>query len=252
MRIGGVGSRPGPTGDVASALSNATGMLGQRPAVTGHVLGQRREQGFASLAGWVAKGANLLALERGLGPGDRLGLAGPPGWPLAAIALSAWWIGMTVVPARGIAPDRIEVQVVHVGSTGVDVDGDVLWFGDEVDGTGAAPSTLGEQWTDAVTPHADRPPIAPHDGSLVAFADHGGASATQGELLATIAQDPGGALGIVRVGHEDLLARPDAATMLSAVALRPLVTGAASVVILDDDPERDEHERAERITRWVR
>ena len=93
MRIAGLGARPPAADDVATALAGAAALLGQRPAITALTLSGRREQGFASLAGWVAKGANLLSAELDVGPGDRVGLAGPPGWPLAAVALSAWWVG---------------------------------------------------------------------------------------------------------------------------------------------------------------
>jgi hypothetical protein len=249
MRIAGVGARPEPSGDVAAALITAVTALGQRPAITDLRPDGRREQGFTSLAGWVAKGANLLAVELGLGPGDRLGLAGPPGWPLAAVALSAWWVGATVVPARRAASGTLAAVVLHVGATGVDASGDVLWFGDELDGTGRAPTTSGEQWADALAAHADRPPPASHDGTLTAFASEDGDGPSQRELLARLADDPGGALGIVRTGDEDVLTRSDGRHVLAALALRPLVTGAATVVMDAGDPERDAHARAERVVR---
>jgi hypothetical protein len=252
MRITGLSARPPQAGDVASALSGAVSLLGQRPAITAPGAGGRREQGFTSLAGWVAKGANLLELELGLGPGARIAVAGPAGWPLAAVALAAWWIGATVVPAAGRDAASADLGVLHVGtSLPVAIGGERFWFGDALDGTGVAPAGAdrGEQWTDAVTPHGDRPPAPARDGGLVALAGHGGTELTQHALLAGLAEESG-VLAIARTGDEDVLARPDAVELLAALALRPLVTGAASVVIAHDDPDREAHAQAERVTRW--
>jgi len=256
MRIAGVGSRPPAAADVAAAVSGAAASLGQRPAITGLRPDGRREQGFASLAGWVAKGANLLSGEFGLGPGDRVGLAGPAGWPLAASALSAWWVGVTVVPA---GTDGAELVIAHVGAVealapaaGGAPHPEVLWFGDDLDGTDGTAPPSGEWWADAVTPHPDRPPAAAHDGALAALVTQDGASASQQGLLDAVAGDPGGAIGILRAGDLDVLQRPDAALLLATLALRPLVTGSASVIVdvAEDDTERGRIATAERITRW--
>jgi uncharacterized protein (TIGR03089 family) len=251
MRLGSGLGRPPRATHIPSAVLAATQQLGHRPALTVRAGEDRQEQGFASLAGWIAKGAHLLRDEHGLGPGAALGLVGPACWPAAAVALAAWWAGITVV--LDASP---ELVVAHTALSDTPhapgPDREVLWFGDELDGTGSAPTADGEQWTDAVTPHGDRPPPPAHDGSLVAFAGTGGAEVTQRELLAVVAEEPAGVLGLWRSGCEDLLAGPDAATVLAALALRPLVTGAATVVVLDDDPERDAHALAERVTRWVR
>jgi len=257
MRIGGVGARPTAATDVPTALSGAASSLGQRPAITALGAAGRHEQGFVSLAGWTAKGANLLRDEFGLTPGDRLGVAGPPGWPLAAVALAAWWLGVTVVPA---ATPGLRLRVVHIAlqdaqtSLGSE---DVLWLGDALDGTGVPPHDGGEYWTEAVILHPDRPPAPQGDGSspaldLTPAHDPGSASAiTQHELLLAQAADPGGPLGILRDGDQDLLARPDAIARLAALVLRPLVTGAASVVVDADTPDRARIADAERVARWI-
>ena len=266
MRIAGVGDRPPSAQDIAAALAGAVSALGQRPAITGLRPDGRREQGFASLSGWVAKGANLLAGEFGLGPGDRVGLAGPPSWPLAAAALSAWWIGVTVVAA---SMDGIDLAIVHVAASGSasgsahasqpsPLPSEVLWFGDALDATGDATgdvmrgsaSPSGEWWTDAVTPHPDRPPAAAHDGTLVALTTPDGSTVSQRALLDMVATDPGGAIGILRSGERDVLQRDDAALLLAMLALRPLVTGSASVVVEADDDARERIVAAERIARW--
>lgn len=248
MRIAGLSARPPRAEDVATALSGAVSLLGQRPAVTGLGRGGRREQGFASLAGWVAKGANLLALELGIGPGGRIAVAGPAGWPLAAVTLSAWWVGAVVVPAAG--SDAVDASLLHVSSPQGERPGEVLWFGDALDGTGETATLTGEQWTDAVTPHGDRPPAPARDGDLAAFVDADGTAIAQRALLDALADDAGGVLGVLRTGDDDVMARPDAPRLLAAVALRPLVTGAATVVVEADDPQRDAHAQAERIAAW--
>ena len=274
MRIAGVGDRPPSAQDIAAALAGAVSALGQRPAITGLRPDGRREQGFASLSGWVAKGANLLAGEFGLGPGDRVGLAGPPSWPLAAAALSAWWVGVTVVAA---STDGIDLAIVHVAASGSDsssthaslpsplpspltspLPSEVLWFGDALDATGDATgdvmrgsaSPSGEWWADAVTPHPDRPPAAAHDGTLVALITPDGSTVSQRALLDMLATDPGGAIGVLRSGERDVLQRDDAPLLLATLALRPLVTGSASVVVEADDDARERIVAAERIARW--
>jgi hypothetical protein len=252
VRITDLSARPPQADDVASALAGAVALLGQRPAITALGPGGRREQGFASLGGWVAKGANLLQLELGAGPGARVAVAGPPGWPLAAVTLSAWWVGASVVPASGDDAASADVSVLHVDATDAPVGGgDRFWFGDALDGTGHVRDgeQRGELWTDAVTPHGDRPPAPARDGGLVAFTGHGGPDLTQHALLAGL-EEASGVLAIARLRDDDVLARQDAAAMLAALALRPLVTGAATVVIGHDDPDRDAHAQAERVAHW--
>lgn len=247
MRISGPSTRPPEAEDVPSAISGATALLGQRPAITGLRSDGRREQGFASLAGWVAKGANLLAVEFDVGPGDRVALAGPPGWPLAAIALSAWWVGAAVVATTGGAAARL--HVVHCATTAPPSTADVLWFGDGLDGTCGEDAPAGEQWTEAVTPHGDRPPAPTRDADLVALIDAGGRVTTQRGLLGPLAGDPGGVLGMIR-RSEDMMAGAEAPRRLAALALRPMVTGSATVVIDDGDPRREAHAGAERVAGW--
>jgi hypothetical protein len=259
MRIAGAASRPPTAHDVPAALSGAVALLGQRPAISAPGTDLRREQGFASLAGWVAKGANLLQLELGVGPGDRVGLAGPAGWPLAAVALSAWWVGASIVPALappgggagdGAGDGAPSLAVLHTAAAmdrPLTTDVECFWFGDALDGTGT-PGSTGEQWTDAVTPHGDRPPRPAQGHDLVALSTSSG-DLLQHELLALLTGDEGGVLGIVRDDDGDIVARPDAASLLAALALRPLVTGSATVIVADD-ADRDANARAERIVRW--
>lgn len=262
MRIGGVGDRPAPASDLATALSGAVARLGQRPALTANGPQGRHEQGFVSLAGWASKGANLLRDEFGLAAGDRLGVASPPGWPLAAVTLSAWWLGITVVPAA--APGLV-LSVRHVtvpGDLSGDVtSGDVLWIGDALDGTGDVPVPGDECWADAVIPHPDRAPAPQCDGDSIAvdlsaldqavIDQDQDRVATQRELLAAVASGPDGVLGVLRHGDEDLLTRGDAVARLAALVVRPLVTGAASVVASADRTDLDVITTTERVVRWL-
>jgi uncharacterized protein (TIGR03089 family) len=252
MRIGGVGARPSPSSDIASALSGAAAALGQRPAITSLLPDGRQEQGFVSLAGWVAKGAHLLRDEFGYGPGDRLGVAAPLGWPLAVVTLSAWWLGAVVVPAA--TPD-LRLRVRHVSQPGSvdDTTGDatVLWIGDAPDGAGDPPTPGDECWTDAVIPYPDRAPT-PARGALLPVTGASGRAQglTQEELLASLADDADGVLGMVRDGAEDVVARGDAVDVLAGLVLRPLVTGAASVVVMAGRTDLEQVAAAERIARW--
>jgi hypothetical protein len=261
MRIGGVGARPSAASDIPTALTGAATTLGQRPSVTSLGREGRHEQGFVSLAGWAAKGANLLRDEFGLGAGDRIGIASPPCWPLAAVTLAAWWLGVVVVPA---ATSGLPVRVRHTSAAASMTDrspgargrGTTLWIGDAVDGSGVPPIPGDECWTDAVILYPDRAPTPVRDGSVLALDLMDGAAATQHQLLRALAEDPGGAIGILRHGDEDLFARTDAALLLSALVLRPLVTGSASVIAataemsgIEVDLERVA--TTERVVRWI-
>jgi hypothetical protein len=255
----GLGSgRPGPSDDVATALERARASLGQRPAITVHqtlpsvgsavATELRHEQGFSSLTGWVAKGAHLLRDELLLGPGDELGVAGPASWPLAAVALSAWWVGVTLVP-----PDRATALVQHVAAGTAPAGADVLWFGDAMDGTDSAErGGSGEWWAEAVVPFPDRPPAPSRDGGLIALRASG-VTLTQRDLL-TRCVDAQGVLGVMR--DAEVSGSFDAG-LITALALRPLVTGRATVVtvtvpgsISQEGSPLARIASAERITQW--
>lgn len=234
MRLGAPSATLPPAQDVATALIGATGTLGQRPAITFHRDGERQEQGFASLAGWVAKGAHLLRDELGLGPGSTLGVAAPAGWPLAAVALAAWWNGITIVPA-----DDAELTVLHTSLTTAATLAaratTVLWIGDELDGAGHLPEDLasiarGEAWVDAVTPFPDRPPTPSHDGALAAVRTATGSS-SQRDLLTLVTGTEAGTYGLDRRADVDLIGSDRSLELLAALVLRPLVTGRATVVL---------------------
>ena len=86
----------------------------------------------------------------------------------------------------------------------------------------------------------DRPPPASHDGSLPAVRI-GGEVVRQSDLLARFAGDEGGALGVrlprTDQPHASRAGDPLDLDVLAALAVRPLVTGAATVIVhLDHDP----------------
>lgn len=225
------GSRPTPE-DLPSALRDAAGDLGHRPAITVLRAERRDEQGMASLAQWAAKGAHLLEADLLLEPGDRLALRGPVGWPLAAVALAAWWAGI-VVSLDGDA----EVAVVHEGRQPPPGAENVLWTGDAVDGSPTA-AVDGEPWAQAVQAFPDHPPTPRGHGRAPAL-EHDGAVVTQQELIGRVA-DEQGVLGL----DADAVGAVEG---LVAVAVRPLVTGRATVVLAGARPE---DAAGERVATW--
>lgn len=230
----GLSSRALPgASDLADALRTAARELGHRPAVTVLRPHRREEQGYASLAQWAAKGAHLLELDYDLGPSDRVALVGPPGWMPVAVCLAAWWVGATVT--NGDA----DLAVVHEDAI-PPPGAEVLWFGDEVDGSPLAVPPHGEVWATTVQAFPDQPPLPRAAADLAALAVDGRVW-TQAELLdAAAAWELDGPLGVE-------LGAP-IEQWIPAVAVRPLRTGRPSVVVAG--LERDAA-APERVGRWV-
>jgi uncharacterized protein (TIGR03089 family) len=209
--------RPDTAGaaDVPAALA-AAARLGHRPAITVLFPGTRQEQSYASLAQWAAKGAHFFDLELDLGPGDRVRIDAPAGWPAAAVALGAWWAGLTVVVDDGEA----DVAVAHQARPRPDVT-EVLWVGDGFDGApvGASP---GEAWVRAVQTFPDQAPPTRATPDLVAVSTAAG-ERTHRDLVADLA-DEEGVLGFAAEGGDPLRALVD-------TAVRPLLTGRPTVVL---------------------
>lgn len=230
---------PDPTAvpvDVASGLRDAARTLGFRPAVTVLRAQRRDEQGVATLAQWAAKGSHLLETDLGLGPGDRLHVDTPAGWPLAAVCLAAWWAGVTVV-TDGDAEVAVvdEARPVPPGTV------DLLRTGAAVDGAPLHPVD-GESWAEAVQPFPDAPPPPRAAADLAALA-HGPRRWTQRELLADAATlgDPRGTVGIEASATDPVLA-------VLAVAARPIALQRPTVVL--DGVDRHAAE-ADRVTVWL-
>ncbi len=84
-----------------------------RPQLTFYddATGERTELSGATLANWVAKTANLIVDETGLGVGGRASIGAPVHWQSAAIRLACWSVGLSV--ADGPVP--ADIAFVHVG-----------------------------------------------------------------------------------------------------------------------------------------
>lgn len=240
MRIGGRLPQGAAPTDVATAVERAAAALGMRPGLVVHTPEGRSEQGIASLANWTAKTAHLLLEDGGLATGDRLGVDAPPGWPTACACLAAWWLGLVVVPAADA-----DVVVRHDRRPPAPHARLELVVGDAFDGT--APGSDPEQaltWRAQVLP--DRPPPAARDGRLAAL-EIAGHRIDQATLLAAAGADDDERLGILAAS-----AGRDAATaggfgaLLAVTVLRPFVTGAATVIVLDGPAVEDEG-----VERWV-
>lgn len=244
MRLGGrlpAGTAPD---DVATALELAAAALGMRPALVVLSAEGRSEQGVASLANWAAKIANLLVEEGGLGIGDRLGLDAPPGWTTASACLAAWWLGVVIVPAA-----TADVVVRHVLRPSAPHARLELVVGDAFDGT-----ATGEDPERALTwcaqPFPDRPPAPARNGGLDAI-EVGGRMLPQARLLEAARTDGRDALGLLARRDDDGAARGLGAfgAALVATALRPLLTAAPTVVVLDG---AGAPARGEGVERWLR
>lgn len=244
MRIGGPPPEGAPATDVASALGAAVTWLGMRPGLV--VIGPegRSEQGVASLANWTAKTAHLLVDEAGIGPGDRVGIDAPPGWTTAVACLAAWWLGATVVGPT----DATDVVVRHVIRPSRAPARLELIVGDAFDGTASEDDpTAALTWQ--AQPRPDRPPPPARDGSLAAV-EGDGRRITQAALLVAAGSDGREPLGITAGRGDDHASRGAAgfAGLLAASVLRPLVTGAPTVVVLDAPIEAA---AGEGVVRWL-
>jgi uncharacterized protein (TIGR03089 family) len=222
--------------DVGSGLRDTAEALGFRPAVTVLRPGGREEQGLASLAQWAAKGAHLLEVDLGLGPGDRVAVELPAGWPIAAVCLAVWWAGCAVS-----LDGHADVAVVEEGREPPRDAVDVLWTGHAVDGAPLG-ATDGEPWAVAVQPFPDAPPPARAEAELPALIA-GPRRFTQRELLADAVAlgDRRGALGIDASTADPVLA-------VLACAARPIASRRPTVVL--DGVGRDEA-AADRVAAWL-
>jgi uncharacterized protein (TIGR03089 family) len=101
-------------------------MDGPRPLVTlRRGVSERVELSVASTANWVAKLGNLLVLELGLAPGDRVALDLPAHWSAPAWALACLTRGLVVTNADA-APDVLVVGADDVASLRAALDGRAL------------------------------------------------------------------------------------------------------------------------------
>jgi len=101
---------------VADQLLAALRSDAARPLITLYddSTGERTELSVATFANWVAKTANLLRDELGVGPGDDVALLLPPHWQSAVWLVATWAAGATVSGAEDThaalavaSPDRV-------------------------------------------------------------------------------------------------------------------------------------------------
>lgn len=220
-------SSPDPSArDLATAIRDAQRVIGQGPAITVLFPEGRQEQGMASLAQWVAKGAHLIETDLLLEPGDRLALDSPLSWTGAAVCLAAWWAGVTIDLGPTDPSRAYDVAVMHEDRLGPEPSAtEVLVLGDAIDGSPHR-DTGHEPWVRAVQSFPDHPPMPHATPGSVALAA-GDRRWTQAELLEAARPDgppPAGTAGI------DASAAPAWLGLLAA-AVRPLVTGRPTVIL---------------------
>lgn len=259
-----------PPSDVTELLRVGASRLGHRPAVTVLHAAARYEQSGVSLANWAAKGAHVLDLDHLVGPGTVVGVDAPACWTVASVVLATWWLGATVrlaaTPPAGIggAGDRVaagpvgsspepvaadagtEVAAVNVwheravgaAAGAVHGAGEVLLVGDALDGgpTGPAAHPI---WTHEAQPMPDAAPPHAATADRVALV-RGTQRWTQGELLALAGTLGDGVLGVE-------VDRVDPVLALVASAIRPFLTGQATVLLRDVDREAA---TPERVSVW--
>lgn len=239
--IAGHGPLP-PSTSLEQALQQAVAGRGHAPAVTVIDAAGRHEQGLASLAQWTAKGAHLLASELGLTPGEVVAIDAPASWTVAAVALAAWWNGLGVTVDRSrFATASLVVRGQHDAQSPDDHRADTspqrtLWLGGHRDGLPddpALPSWTAEaQWMPDVAPPA-------HQGDQVALiADSG--EHTLAQLMDIARQWPPGTLGVISDALD--------VQMLTALAIRPVTTGFATVVVDGVDVAQAD---GDRVAFWL-
>ncbi len=233
MQLGPAPVPPPASPDLAAALTAASRHLGHRPAVTVLRPNRRDEQGMASLAQWAAKGAHLLEADLLLEPGDRIRLDAPLSWTTAAVCLAAWWAGIAVS-----LDGRAGVAIVHEARPAPTGDTDVLWLGDDVDGSPLA-EVDGEPWVRAVQAFPDQPPPPRAGPDLPALV-----TAARAWTHAAVLEAAAG-LGDGTLGLDGAIT--DVATGTIAVTARPLVTGRPTVIL--DGVGRDAA-WGERVATW--
>lgn len=229
-----LGATPGPlptSATVADALRTAATRLGHRPAITVLRPERRDEQGYASLLKWTSKGAHLLEVEASAEVGDELRLDAPADWITAAVALAAWWSGLTITDRGGglvtvtderrAGSGRASTGAPSGGEGGAPADPPTYVTGGGPDGAPTSP-TEAEPWSSAVQVFPDQPPIPRAEPGALALR-LGDRRWTQSQLL----EETGrwGAAGVLGV-------EADTSRELALLALlRPLRVGRPTVVL---------------------
>jgi uncharacterized protein (TIGR03089 family) len=90
---------------VASLFADNVASDPARPCLTWYGPDERTELSGATLANWVAKTANLLVDELGLGPGDVAAVKLPPHWQTCSIMLACWTAGLSISHSDSVTAD---------------------------------------------------------------------------------------------------------------------------------------------------
>jgi uncharacterized protein (TIGR03089 family) len=101
---------------VSSLLADNVASDPARPVLTWYGPNERTELSGATLANWVAKTANLLVDECGLGPGSIAVVLLPPHWQTSSIMLACWTAGLSISHSDSLTAD------VTFGLPGTDCD----------------------------------------------------------------------------------------------------------------------------------
>lgn len=238
-----------------------------RPALTFYddATGERTELSGATLANWIAKTANMLVDDCGLGPGDLAAACLPPHWQSAAVLLGCWAAGLAVAveparePAAGSAKDAAAgsapADVAFISATLVEADGSGGWTLAE----GAA-----DRYVLGLHPLGLPLPSAPdgyldYNAEVRAHADHFSTQPVTPDDLAMpgltharacqLAVERAETLGIEGRVLIDAGSHSDPMDWL----LAPLAAGASTVLCANLDRSKiDARVAAERVTRVIR
>ncbi|WP_117210480.1 TIGR03089 family protein [Allorhizocola rhizosphaerae] len=90
---------------VASLFADNVASDPARPCLTWYGPDERTELSGATLANWVAKTANLLVDELGLGPSDVAAVKLPPHWQTSSIMLACWTAGLSISHSDSVTAD---------------------------------------------------------------------------------------------------------------------------------------------------
>lgn len=255
--VAGSTSTPGTPGTPGTLLARARAGDPSGPFLTFYddASGERVELSLTTLDNWVAKTANLLQDDLGVGPGDRLGVFLPTHWQGAVWMLAAWSVGMVVD-----LDDPTGCSVVVAGPESLPAALDA--GGTETVALALRP--LGGPFTGElpegvldygaeVLAHGDRfAPYVPVEANAPALVADG--SRRTGGALVEAAAERAGATGIVAGTRLLTDANPAAATGYLDALLAPLAAGGSVVLLAHPDPARRDHHVVEEnvdLTRIV-
>lgn len=211
--------------------------------------GERTELSGATLLNWIAKTANMITDDCGLGAGDRAAVGLPPHWQTAAVLLGCWVVGLRVTTE----PEPSEVAFVHVDWATHE------WPAADRYALGLHPLALPLasvpdgylDYTTEVRAHGDHfsPPrrVSPGDLALIRSESESARQGYTNEQICAVAAARAASFGLTAGGRVMLDAgtHPDPVDWL----LAPLSTGTSIVLCRNLDlAVADQRAAAERVT----